>query len=178
MPADEQALLEALQQARLGETSEEYALGTREENRIASGIMAAQATRSICIASRDLDHYLYDTSEFAEAIKNLATSNRNARVQILVWETDKIIKQGHRLIEIMRRLTSFIDMKIPARQHREYNEALLLVDDCGYIHRDLSDRYEAKACFNSPRTTNNYYNQFKEMWDHGDYDPNLRRLHL
>lgn len=178
MSSDEQSLQDALLEAKLGETTNEFTLGTREENRLASSLMAAQATRTVRIASRDLDHYLYDTTEFADAIKGLATSNRNARVEIMVWETDKLIKQGHRLVEIMRRLTSFIEIKIPARQHRDYNEALLLIDDCGYIHRELSDRYEAKACFNSPRSTQNYYNQFKEMWDYGDHDPNLRRLHI
>jgi len=174
----EASILEQIDTAVIGETDGRLMLSTREENRLASQHMAAQARNTICIASRDLDAAIYDTQEFCDGVRHLATSNRAARIQIMVWDTSRIINDGHRLVELMRRLTSFIDIKTPARQHTDYNEALLVVDETAYIHRELADRFEADANFNARREATHYAKQFKEMWDYGLHDPNLRRLHI
>lgn len=42
------------------------------------------------------------------------------------------MKYGHRLIPLCQRLTSFIEVRKPPEQYREYNEALLVMDGMSY----------------------------------------------
>lgn len=140
--------------------------------------LASQARRTLDIVSRHLDPALYDNEPFAEAVKRLALGHRAARVRLFILDPRPLVGQGHRLIELAQRLSSFIDIRIPARQHREFNEAWLSADHTGYAHRQFSDRYAAEVDFNGRRRAAALAERLDEMWERGQRDANLRRLHL
>ncbi len=170
--------LRRIEESVLGKDSGPIALRYREENRAAALALVRQARRSLYMISRDLDPLIYDTTEFVDTVKELATRSRYSEIQILVQETDIIIRQGHRLIELMRRLTSRIEIRVPDKEDSEYNEAIFMVDDVGYIRRELADRYEGVVDFNAPLQVRNMAKIFRDMWERGAPDPNLRRLHI
>ena len=140
--------------------------------------LARQARRSLDIVSRHLDPPLYDTDEFYTAVKDLARSHRLARVRILVMEPRPVVSRGHRLVELAERLSSAISLRTPAPEHKQFNEAFLIADNVGYVHRQFSDRFEAEADFAGPRVANALGERLNEMWERGLPDPNFRRLHL
>ena len=149
-----------------------------EECRIAALSMARQAARGIDIVSRHLDPQLYDTREFCEAVSQLLIGSRRARLRALVRDTDAIVKSGHQLIHLAQRLSSFIEIRVPAREYDDYNAAFLIVDGAGVIYRSLSDRFEGSVNFADPRTAQDLGRQFEEMWQTATPDINLRRAHL
>lgn len=162
----------------LKEDSQAVAIDTSEACRFAALSMVRQAARSIEIVSRQLDPRLYDNQDFCDAVSQLVTSSRRARVRALVRFTDPVTKHGHRLVALSQRLSSFIEMRVPAREFDDYNAAFLIVDGAGVIYRTLSDGFEATVNFNSPRTAQELSRQFESMWQTAQPDANLRRTNL
>ncbi len=134
--------------------------------------------RSVHIFSRRLDGKLYDTREFAETVARLASRQPRVHFRILLQEIDPLIKYGHRLIELARRLTTAIEIRAVHPDYRHYNEAFMVFDERRIIHRTLADRYEGIANDNDPDLARKLLNFFTEVWEVSQVDPNLRRLHL
>lgn len=162
----------------LGQAHEPLALDTRALNRIAALALARQARRSLNIVSRDLDAPVYDDADFCEAVSELARSSRYALIQILVQNSEPAVKNGHRLIEIAQRLSSFVKIRKMHPRDAQYNQAWLVADAEGFIHRQKADLYEAKVAFHDPLRCKELEAEFTTLWEHAEPDPNLRRLHL
>jgi len=162
----------------LGETDEEFELARSEEVRGVCVALAQQARRSLDLVSRHLDPALFDNDEFAAAVRALVINSRRAQMRILLLDSAPVIARGHRLVELAQRLSSYISIRIPAPEHKEFNEAWLVSDATGFLHRRFSDRYEATANFADRRRATALVNRFDEIWQRAQTDGNLRRLHL
>jgi len=163
---------------RLGISDMEIDLLTRAETRHATELMTSQCLSSLEIFTRDLDPPLYDQEPFLDALSKLCLTNRKARVRFLVQDPNPAVKRGHRLIELARRLSSSIELRQPHPDYRHHNEAFLIADDCGLIHRSLSDRYEGTANFYDPVRAQRRLNFFTEVWERSEAHPEFRRLHI
>jgi len=162
----------------LGEQKDDIVIDTSEDNQAAALRLVSQASRSLDIFSRDLEPRIYDNAEFAEAVRALAIKTRDLQVRILVLDPDFIIKHGHRLIELARRLTSHIELR---KLHEDYcnkPEAYLVVDKRGMLHRKLATRYEAVVNFNNPMSATELHDQFIEMWERSKQYMDFKRLYI
>ena len=162
----------------LGETDDVVQLETREDNRIVTQQMTEQGIRSIDIISRNLDPAIYNNAEFVEAAKQLVLKSKNNRIRILTNEPHVIIKRGHRLIDLALELTTYIDIKVPAPEHAQMDEQLLVLDETGYVYRQFSDRYEGRFNFNDKRSSRLLIHEFDEIWEKARPDPNFKRALL
>lgn len=162
----------------LGETDKEISLETSEQSRAASIQMINSCRRHLDIVSRDLDPCIYDTSEMLDAIKKLALRSRLSRVRIIILNPENLYSHGHRLLDLSERLSSFIEIRTPGKEHSNFNKSLLLTDDCGYIRRPHSDRFEGRANFSDRKTVSELRDEFDLLWEHGSQDPNFRQLSL
>ncbi|MEX2479608.1 MAG: hypothetical protein WD928_01990 [Gammaproteobacteria bacterium] len=140
--------------------------------------LARQCSRYLDIVSRHLDPALYDNDEFCDAVKSLALGNRHARIRLFIIDSRPLVRRGHRLIDLAIRLPSFIHVRGPSPQHREFNEAMLVADRVGYVHRRFADRPEARADFYDRRSSSALIDRIDELWERGSPDPNFRRLHI
>ena len=161
----------------LGEFQDPIDLANSDANRQVAITLTRQARRSVDIFTRDLDKKLYDNRDFLDGLQNLAVNNRGL-IRILVKDSDRAVKYGHRLIALSQRLTSFIEIRKVAEDFREYNEAFLVADEIGYAHRKHADRFEGIARFNAAKEAVNLLVFFNEVWRHSAPDPNLRRIYL
>lgn len=162
----------------LGEFSETIEIDTSEACRLASLSMARQARRSIEIVSRHLDPPVYDNQEFEDAVSELVVGSNRAQVRILVMQPDAVVKHGHRLLQLTQRLSSFMEMRVPAPQHKDHNSAFMIVDDTAVIYRSHADRYEGTVKFNDRVSAMDLKRQFEEIWAGAVPDANLRRTYL
>lgn len=162
----------------LAETKQPEELTTREANQFAAEAMAKQATRFLDICSRDLDPFIYDQADFVKAVKKIAISNRYAKIRILLAEPERIIKRGHRLLDLAFHLSSFIELKKLSYDNKDFNEGILIADKAGYIHRKNDGRYEGKFNFNDLKFSQQLLSKFDELWETAKPDPNLRRVAL
>ena len=162
----------------LHETDETITVESSEENAAAALMMASQAGRSIEIVSRALDPVIFGAPDFVEAVKRMVLKSQYTRVRILVHEPLLIVQRGHRLLDLAFNLTSFFDLRVPGREHADYNESFAVFDTAGYIHRLDGERYEGKLNFNDQRTSRLLLHQFEEIWEKARQDPNLKRALL
>jgi hypothetical protein len=166
-----------LQQARLGDN---LVLRTEERDEVATVYlhMTSQAKFRLDIVSRDLEPAIFDNADYFNAAKQLAMYSSKSKIRILIQNSDRIVKYGHRLVELSRRLSSHIDIRLQSKDFKEFNEAWLIVDERGWVRRPLADRFKGECHFSAPREVQERSKQFNEMWDASTEDPNLRRLHL
>ncbi|GAB4348191.1 MAG: hypothetical protein Kow006_08650 [Gammaproteobacteria bacterium] len=165
-------------QYKLGENAENLAIETLAECSAVSLALAQQATRSLHIFSRTLDERLYDTAPFLEALRQLAIRSRYSVIQVLVQQPDHAVKNGHRLIELGRRLSSAIHLRTVHNDFREHNEAFLIADEVGFLHRPLADRFEGRANFHDPLEGRELLRFFNKVWEMSSRDPEHLRLHI
>jgi len=142
--------------------------------------MAGRVRRHLDIVSRSLEPAVYETKEFLEAAQRLVVSGRGrARVRILLLNPEALLARGdHRLVNLALRVSSYMEIRRPGPDHVEFNEAMLIADRMGVIHRKLSDRYEGIANFRNPQRAAHLSDSFESIWTHAEPDPHFRRLML
>lgn len=142
--------------------------------------MAGRTRRHLDIVSRSLEPVVYDQPEFLEAVQKLVLSARGrAKVRILVLNPEALISRGnHRLVDLVMRVSSYMEIRHPCLDHREFNEAMLIADEIAVIHRKQADRYEGIANFNSPRRATQLSETFEMLWQNAELDTHFRRLML
>lgn len=170
--------MENPEEPKLGESAGETALQSSAQMRAIALSMARQCQGELDIASRQLDPAVYDSDAFVEAVKKIVLGSRYARVRILISAPEAVVKQGHRLVTLALKLTSFIEIRTPAVEDREFNQAMVVADRTGYIHQQLADRYEGVADFSNRGRASELSRAFDLLWERAVPDPNLRRLHI
>lgn len=162
----------------LGETDQLIEVDSRDDLRQLILAMAQQAQHRILIFSHDLDKSIFDTEELYEAIKNLAIKSHRTHIHILVHDAKPMATEGHRLLNLTRRISSHMSIKITAKEHHDVYENFIIFDDDAYILRENPARFTAIGNFYAPLKARQLYEQFLEMWEHGVVDNSLRRLSL
>jgi predicted GNAT family N-acyltransferase len=135
------------------------------------------ARREVSIITRDLDLGWLDQEPVLEALKQLATSGRGARIRILVHDPEPAVKNNHRLIPLAQRLTSIFQFRVPGTEDdRQFAGALVLNDRGGFLLRTLGSRWEGEGDTYAPGRHRELQKQFDEMWERGLPCDELRRL--
>ncbi|MGH8278163.1 MAG: hypothetical protein ACRETQ_01150 [Gammaproteobacteria bacterium] len=151
-------------------------LSIRTDNRTAAAQIATQARRSLAMFTRDLEAPIYDVPEFLDAARALALRSRYSRIRIVVIDPTSAIKDGHRLIELARRLSSYIEVRRPSEDHAKLADAFLIGDDIALLYRPLASRYEGFADLYTPVAARGRLSSFEDIWGHGEPEPEFRRL--
>lgn len=170
--------MEDQQQHRLGKSQQLLTMSSSADNRDIALSLANQAQKSLCILTRDLEHAVYNTPEFAAAIAQLATRHRYSMVRILMHDATAVLRRTHRLVDLSQRLSSSIHIRQPHEEHRGFTQAFLVADDTGYLRRVIASRYEGTASFNAPAEARELMQLFDRIWEKSAPDLELRRLHL
>lgn len=148
------------------------------ELRDATLALLGGARNEICIYSRDLEPRLYEDSEVVEAIRSVALSGRRARVRILLQDTARVVRDGHRLVDLAQRLPSIVHIRRVSNEDAGYPSAYALTDGGGYLFRTFGDRFEAVGDVCYPPRSDELKRLFDEVWERAESPPELRRLGL
>jgi hypothetical protein len=140
--------------------------------------MCSQARASIRIYSPVLTHDLFDNAELQQICSRLARRNKYTRVEILVFDPHRIIKNGHALLSISRKLPSSIGIRVVDPEMRQLNHEFVLADNDGFVYRQEHDTYEGTASYADVSETNRLGRHFTASWESGLLDPNLRQLRI
>jgi predicted GNAT family N-acyltransferase len=162
----------------LGETAVFLRLRREEEFRRIVLAMSSQAKHSIQLLSPTLDHKLFDNAELYEIFSALARRNRYTKIEILLYDSHRAVKNGHALLEIARRLPSSVSIRIVHPELRHTNYEFMLVDGAGVIYRQDYENYEGSANFKDITERNRLGRQFRAAWESGLQDPNLRQIKI
>lgn len=162
----------------LGQSPGRILLEDKISFQLTSQRMTEQAARQMEIFSYDLDAPLYDQIPFLQALKSLVLQSRFSRLRILLQNNERVRKQGHRLLELSRRLPSRIEIRRPHPEHIDHLENFLVIDRTGYVRRPIHNRYEGEADFGAPSEAVKLSDFFADIWECSEPDNQLRLLHL
>ncbi len=170
--------MQEIQNYKLGETKELLNLESAEDHRNVVLAMTRQARRSLHIFTYDMEHAVFDNPEFEEAATDLLRGGQYATIRILVQDSNRAVRNGHRLINLAQRLSSKIEIRKPIAEYAEVTRAFFVADEAGYISRALADRYDAVANFNDRLSCRDLVKFFNEVWERSQQDSQLRRLYM
>ena len=140
--------------------------------------MTKQVITSVRIFSPLLEHKLFDNSQLRETLSALSRKNRYTHIEILLYDSHRITRNGHALLELSRKLPSSIKMKIVHPELRRFNHEYVLVDGAGVVYRLDYEVYDGYANFSDVTECNKLGRQFTAAWESGLSDPNLRQLRI
>lgn len=140
--------------------------------------LARTASRHLRIYSYRLDHDVFDSASLATAMGELARRGRHSEIKILVSDARPIVQRGHRLLQLSRRLSSSISIRVLA-EHPELPEATYVVRDTnGILYKP--DDIGRPGFFepDSRASAKKFIEGFDALWRWGERDPRLRQLTL
>lgn len=162
----------------LGETLELQRFSTPDQARALLLAMLQQARRSLCLFTPDLEPWLYNHSQIQDACRLFLLGHPHNRLRILLRDSTRAVKEGHRLLSLSRRLSSNMHIR---KVHPDYpceEIAFALADDRGLLMRPEQDQYAGYALFNDPGRARLRQSQFDQAWDGSILDPDLRSFLL
>ena len=143
--------------------------------------LIAESRSDLAMYTRDLDPQLLNTSAAIDALRTLAlrpSHSVSGQIRILVQNTYRAVKDGHRLIELSRRLPDAFSFRCPVAEDLHYTGAFLLNDRFGYIERRFGDRFEFVGDLYGIAEQSRLKRYFDEVWERAVPASELRRLSL
>lgn len=163
----------------LGKSDEVIRTDTLTELIAAIDRMTAQATRSLRILAHDTQPEIYGRESFANLLTDfIARRHKVAKIQVLVADPQRAVRDSHRLVELWHRFPSFVDFRQLSDEYNRTREDFLLVDDIGLIRRPDPDSPMAITTFRNLNTGSDRAAWFDEAWSRGIPCVALRRLSL
>jgi len=166
------------EQSLLMEGGGKIKLENRHQVQLIAQQIAQRARQHIEILTYDLDAPLYDNPLFLGAVTKLARANRDLCLRVLLQNNEKVQKEGHRLIELARRLTSKIEIRKPHPDFQDLRQFFMVVDTQDYFRCPNHQRYEGEAELKAPFKARELMQLYNEIWESSEPDSDLRRLYL
>lgn len=157
----------ALQRFELPEQARAHALA-----------LIGQARRSLCIYSNDLEPWLYHQAAIQQVCTQFLLANPNNRLRILLADPTRAIKEGHRLLNLARRLSSNCQIRKLHPDYPSEPETFLLADRHGLLLRPKPEHHNGIALYNDAGRVKLRQAQFDQAWDVSLSDPDLRSFLL
>lgn len=137
-----------------------------------------QSRHSLCLYSPDFEPWLYNHSSVQEACTRFLLASPKNHLRILLRDVSRPVKQGHRLLNLARRLTSNLHIRKINPDLPSEEAAYLLADSHGLLLRPQPDQYAGYALYNDPGRVRLRQAQFDQTWDSSLLDPDLRSFLL
>jgi hypothetical protein len=158
----------------LGQGDELQRFNKPDDARAHALALIQQARRTLYLYTPDLEPWLYHHSSIQEACTQLLLGNPRNRLMILVRDSSRAVKEGHRLLNLSRRLSSYCQIRRINPDHPSEEHAFLLADDCGLLLRPEPAEYAGYAHYNNAGRVRQLIAQFEQTWNTSVLDPNLR----
>jgi predicted GNAT family N-acyltransferase len=153
-------------------------LSGKSEFAVAVADVAATAARSLAIYTPDLEHGVYDSPRFLEAVKRLVLSRSHARIRVMISDPGRVQNSMNRFLYVGRRLSTFIEFRCPPGDVPTRGDAFMIADASALVYRARAERWEGLADTCEPRMARHYLTQFEEIWYRGESAGVLRELRV
>lgn len=136
------------------------------------------ARHALCWYTRDLEPPVTDDPDVLEALRSLSLKGRGTSIRVLLQDPTRAVRDGHRLIEMARRLSSVYALRRVHPEDLAYPSAFLVNDHGGFLFRTFGDRYEGEGHTWHPARCNQLLRYFNEVWERAEVPVELRALSL
>jgi hypothetical protein len=153
-------------------------LTTTPQVRAAVVEIAERAERALALFSHGLEPDVYDQLAFVDAVTNLVLAHAHARVRILLVDPTHLVQDDHRLVELGRRLVSFVEFRRVHRDHRAREDGFLIADDHSLLHLAQATHPYGAISLNDRHMATKFLRQFDEIWQRSGPEREARRLSI
>ncbi|MGP0172578.1 histone acetyltransferase HPA2 [Pseudomonas sp. NCHU5208] len=137
-----------------------------------------QAQRSLCLYSDDLEPWLYNHGSVQQACSRFLLASPRARLRILLRDTSRAVKEGHRLLALSRRLSSNLHIRKLNPDYASLEQVFLIADDKGLLLLPELDQQAGYTLYNDLARVRQHQAQFDQAWDTSITAPDLRSFLL
>ena len=160
----------------IGVTSERIQIDTRQLNRDAILKLLSSAQNNVVILSRHLDPRIFSNEDFIQNASDFVRRTKTANIKILVHDTQPIVKNNHRILNLSQRVSSKIEIRTICNDYAQFNQAFVVADSVGYILNLKADLYDAEVNFSDVEKSKELMETFKTIWELSQQDTEVRRL--
>jgi len=153
-------------------------VSTVEEYRAAVTEIAMRARRTLYIYTPDLEPMLYDQDCFLEPLKRLVLARSHGRVRVLVGDPVRASRDGHRFMQMARRLTSSISLRIVPGDYRGDPCAYIVADDKAIAYRAHTSRWTGFVEISDQGIDRRHIDHFESVWSGSLVAPELQPILL
>lgn len=136
------------------------------------------ARQSIQIYSHGLDPRILNNRQVEKSILDFVKRSRNSKVQILIYDERLLRGIDHRLVSLAQKFTSFIDIRVVAKDFHENPFGFYLVDHRTMVYRSNVERYEAEKLVMPNFVIKDKSKLFHTIWQSSSPASFLRALHI
>lgn len=139
---------------------------TREELAAARLQLLARTKRRLAIELPRLDAELYSSSAELDELRRIATAGRGAQIRILLHDPVAALREGHRLLALVQRLTSVFLVRHPVEEaDMASTSSCLLTDTGGYLFQPDAGRPQGRAALADRAGLTPLEQRFGERWE-------------
>lgn len=136
------------------------------------------ARNELAILSCRLEPALYGDAALVDALHELALRHERVRVRILVNDPEPAGRRAHRLVEFARRLTSRIEIRQLAEDHRGTIDDCVIADTASVWMRERPDSIESRLFMAVPLEARAQLRRFDPLWEFATPARELMSLHI
>lgn len=153
-------------------------LHTQEEFIESTLTLIEQSTRYIRIRSSMLDKSLFNQPEVITALSKFVRASRYREIRILVDFPEQILKAGHLLLELNRRMSQKIIIKEFYDEKSEHLDSLILTDTKGLLIKPPQTNQEGLFSSSDVIQRKHFENAFDHEWLQSKVADNIRTLSI
>jgi hypothetical protein len=149
-------------------------VSTLEDYRSAVVEVTSGARHHLSIYTPDLEAVLYDQDCFLEPLKRLVLARSHGRVRVLIRDPFRATREGHRFMQMARRLTSCIALRSVPPEHRDDACAYIVADNRAIAYRPNAARWIGFVELNDDGIDRRHVERFEHIWSRSRAQPELR----
>jgi hypothetical protein len=149
-------------------------VSTLEDYRNAVCEVANGARHSLSIYTPDLEPLLYDQDSFLEPVKRLVLASGHGRVRVLIRDPSRPAREGHRFMQMARRLTSCIALRSVPSEYRDDSCAYIVADSNAIAYRPNAAQWVGFVEHSDRGIDRRHVEHFGQIWACSRMQPELR----
>lgn len=146
------------------------------EVRDAIARLCSHARRELLILSPELEPTLFDDAELIEILSAFARRHEKSTITILIHDSRRMVRDGHRLLELARRLSTSISIRLVHPEMRDREDTLVIGDRTGLLNLPKTGIAQGFLNLNDGPLAHQYARLFDRLRDRALLDPNLRTM--
>jgi predicted GNAT family N-acyltransferase len=154
-------------------------VNSRAETAAARKQILGDARRRLSIHLPLLGNDIYASVEELAEFRRVAISGRGAQIRLLLHDPAAALRHDHRLIALMQRLPSAMQVRTPVEEaDLGYISAYLLNDVGGYLFLPEADRPQGRAARHDRASAAPLQKHFDELWERSERASVLQTLNI
>ncbi|MDX1589201.1 MAG: GNAT family N-acetyltransferase [Oleiphilaceae bacterium] len=162
----------------LGRDTTTWSLTSDSDGTAMLRTLAWQCRRRLWLYDDQLDPGRYDDALLAQRLSVLGRGSHRADIRLLIRDDRSLMRRPHRLIQLMHRLPSRMQLRLVNRAYPSGEAPYVLADDQGLLYRHEFGSHNGFANFASPSRVRPLAEAFERQWQVARSSLELRQMPL